>query len=225
MWLKHYKLNDHEQRLVNMSREEFDEYMMSNYADMFKYRKAQEGQEVILPMNFGFEIGPGWRHVLDNLCHQLRVIQNFTGYICVFDQIKEKYGGARFYKHVELMDGKEPLPDEKIICDTIDNLVSMHEEYCDYICEEIGTNVRPKEKVKVGGWYYGMGIEGFRKAMHRMLANDSSSANSRIALAEKYLARLEKIEDINDKLYNLSADSLDKVNKIIDEIIKEDETR
>jgi len=217
MWLRHHKLNDHEQKLVDMPQEEFDKYMMSNYADMFKKRIMRDGQEVIYPMNFGFEIGPGWRHVLDSLCSKLSVIQGLTGCVCVFDQIKEKFGGARFYKHTELMEGKEELQDTKLICDIIDDLVNLHEEYCDYVCEELGTNIKPEEKVAIGGWYYGMGIEGFKKVAKKR----GEGSTDRIKIAEEYLSKRKKEKDIYEQFYVLSSDDLDRVEKAVKDMIQE----
>jgi len=213
MWLRHHKLNDHEQKLVDMPQEKFDKYMMSNYADMFKKRIMRDGQEVIYPMNFGFEIGPGWRHVLDSLCSKLSVIQGLTGCVCVFDQIKEKFSGARFYKHTELMEGKEESQDIKQIDAIIDNIVSLHEEYCDYVCEELGTNINPKDKVVIGGWCYGMGIEGFKKAWE--------DSPDRIKIAEEYLAKNEKREEICQQLSMLNENELDKVGKMVQDMIQE----
>jgi len=217
MWLKHYKLNDHEQKLIDMPQEEFDKYMMSNYADMFKNRIVREGQEVIYCMNFGFEIGPGWRHVLDYLCSMLKVIQDLTGCVCVFDQIKEKFGGARFYHHVELMEGKEEPQDIKQIDDIIDNLVNLYEEYCDYVCEELGTNIEPKDKVVIGGWYYGMGIEGFKKIAKGIWGKDTN----RIKIAEENLAKNQKRKAISQQLLILSDNELDKVEKMVQGIVQE----
>lgn len=213
MWLRHHKLNDHEQQLVDMPQEEFDKYMMSNYADMFKKRIMRDGQEVIYPMNFGFEIGAGWRHVLDSLCSKLKVIQDLTGCVCVFDQIKEKFGGARFYQHIELMEGKEESQDIKQIDAIIDNIVSLHEEYCDYVCEELGTNINPKDKVVIGGWCYGMGIEGFKKAWE--------DSPDRIKIAEEYLAKNKKREEICQQLSMLNENELDKVGKMVQDMIQE----
>lgn len=216
MWLKHRELSEHEQKLVDMSGKEFDEHMMTNYSEMFKQRQVQEGQKIILPMNFGFEIGPGWRHVLDSLCSKLKIIQDLTGYVCIFDQIKEKYGEARFYYHVENKnDGKSE--NAETIWSIIDSLVNSHEEYCDYICEELGINIDPNEKVVVGTWYYGSGIEGFKKMVNETL----DSADDRIKIAEEYLARKKKEAEIKEKLWDLSDGEVDKVDKIVSEMVEE----
>ena len=220
MWLKHYALNEHEQKLASMCSVEFDKYMMSNYADMFKNRNRQEDQKVIAPMNFGFEIGSGWHHVLDSLCKKLKIIQDLTGYVCIFDQIKEKFGGARFYYHIELMDeNKRFTPEQgKEIEGIIENLVSQYEEYCDYVCEELGTNVDAGEKVRVGSWYYGMGIKGFKQWVKRVFPD---TCGSRIESAEKDLACKHKIKEIKDQLSDLSVIDLCKVDELVSKLTEE----
>ena len=217
MWMKHYKLDEHEQKLLDMSREEFDKYMMENYPDQFKKRRVEEGQQVIYPMNFGFEIGKGWRHVLDSLCSKLKIIQGLTGYVCVFDQIKEKFGGARFYAHTELMEGKEESPDAKQIDDIIDTLVNRYEEYCDYVCEELGTNIHSEEKVTVGGWYYGMGIEGFKKSAKEAWPD---TYENRIEMAEKNVARKQKEKHLREQMYRFTVEEIDVLNEMMEELIQ-----
>jgi len=218
MWMKHYKLDEHEQKLLDMSREEFDKYMMENYPDQFKKRRVEEGQQVIYPMNFGFEIGKGWRHVLDSLCGKLKIIQDLTGYVCVFDQVKEKYGGARFYAHTELMEGHEESPDTKQIDEIIDTLVNHYESYCDYVCEELGTNIHPDEKIVVGGWYYGMALEGFKKSAKEAWPE---SFEKRIEMAEKCAAKQEQLKKIKRNLYELSDNELKKVQEVVEELMQE----
>lgn len=221
MLLKHNKLNEHEQKLVDMSVKEFDDYMMSNYPNMFKNRCRQEGQEMILPMNFGFEIGPGWRHVLDSLCKGLKVIQDLTGYVCVFDQIKEKFGGARFYYHIEKKNDKgEEDVKGNYIEEIIRTLVSRYEEYCDYICEELGTNVNLGEKIVLGRWYYGMGIDGFKKEAKKRWGED---AELRIKSAENYLKRLEIEKDIQWEIKKCNIEELNKIKAFVNSIFEESE--
>ena len=229
MWLKHYKLNEEEQKLVDMSREEFNSYMMEHYSDLFKNRYAQEGQKVIYPMNFGFEIGQGWRHVLDSLCRKLKAIQDLTGVVCVFDQIKEKFGSARFYYHIESLESSKEnvsgFSNEDILddaCGIIDVLVNHYEEYTEYVCEELGTNVHSGEKIQMGSWMYGMGIEGFEKWERE---SHPESCEDRIRMAKEYLERVGKLKEIKDKMYYLSMDELERIDKIVNEIQEERKAR
>jgi hypothetical protein len=220
MWLKHNKLNEHEQKLVDMTWEQFDKYMMSNYEHLFFGRKIQEGQEVLYPMNFGFEIGPGWRHVLDSLCSKLEIIRSLTGYVCVFDQIKEKYGGARFYYHIDatgLVEEANKDRDNKI-CSIIDDLVSHYEEYCDYVCEELGTNVHPEDKIVIGNWYYGSGIDGFKKIAPERWGK---YADERIKMAEEYVKIVETLKKIKSDLRKLNKEEIAEIEKFISAHLKE----
>ena len=215
MLLRHYSLNEDEQKLVNMSVGEFDSYMMENYADMFRNRNVKEGQEVIYPMNFGFSIGPGWRHVLDSLCRKLKFIQELTGLICVFDQIKEKYGSARFYYHVEA--SEDGAQDNKDLADIVDDLVHLYEEYTDYVCEELGTNIDPDEKVQMGSWMYGMGIEGFEKCERK---HNSEYSDKRIEMAKRGLESAKKRKEIKKSMYYFDMSELEELEKVVNEISK-----
>jgi len=203
-----------------MSEEEFDNYMMSNYPDMFKNREAKEGQEIIIPMNFGFEIGPGWRHVLDGICNKVKVLQDEFDFTLVFDQVKEKYGSARFYFHTEYS-GDEGISEKtKIAIGIAELIVSHYEEYTEYVCDHLGTNVDPDKKVVIGRWLYGCGIEGFKK-----FAKDSFGERSEeyIALAEEYLSRKEKEKDIKRFFYKLTTEELDDVLKIVSDYAEKEE--
>jgi len=216
MILKHYELNEHEQALANMTVQEFDKYMTDNYAQLFKNRFRTPEDQYIMPMHFGFEIGPGWRHVLDSLCSKLKFIQDHFNVTCVFDQIKEKMGGARFYSHVEINQSSNLTEKEyAIIDDIISTLVSNSEEYCDYICEVIGNNIDPWEKIKLGGWYYGCGLEGFKVQWE--------DSPDRIIAAEKAYERSSKLHDIESRMGILNDEELDAIEERIAE--KEEEIR
>lgn len=216
MILKHYKLDEKEQSLVNMSVQEFDRYMTDNYAKLFKNRFRTPEDQYIMPMHFGFEIGPGWRHVLDSLCSKLKFIQDHFNVTCVFDQIKEKYGGARFYSHVEInKDSNLKNEEYAIIEDIMATLVSNSEEYCDYVCEVIGNNIDPWEKIKIGGWYYGCGLEGFKVQW--------KDSPERIVLAEKCYERASKLHSIKGRMSILSDEELNAIEERIKE--KEDEIK
>lgn len=94
----------------------------------------------------GFGVGPGWWPILESLCgrinshvewkqNQLEKYQRGEG--CpdvVVAQIKEKFGGLRFY-----YDGGD---------DTVDGMVRMAEAWADHSCEECGS----PGKSRSGGW-------------------------------------------------------------------------
>ena len=146
MWLKHSKLNEHETKLLNMNLEQYTEYMLTTYKDIFgDYHKPMSET----CMCWGFDINKGWYHVLDTLASKLKVIYDMTGILCRFDQVKEKFVGARFYYHTEFP--PKPAIDNKTLNvwdDIISDLVSMYEEYCDYIDDKTGCNRKPDRKDK-----------------------------------------------------------------------------
>ena len=94
----------------------------------------------------GFAVGPGWWPILESLCNNIQrhidwkneQKEKFNrGEGCpqvVVEQIKEKFGGLRFYYQ-----GGD---------DIIDGMVRMAESWADYSCEECG---KPG-KSRRGGW-------------------------------------------------------------------------
>ena len=108
--------------------EEFEKRMVEAYPNMF-----------VEPYG-GFAVGPGWWPILESLCGQIQhhldwknkkseVVPQVT-----IDQIKEKFGGLRFY-----YSGGD---------DAIDGMVSMAESWAAHSCETCGA---PGER-RDGGW-------------------------------------------------------------------------
>jgi len=56
-------------------------------------------QESLIP--FGFECGDGWYNLIDELCETITIIIGNKDIKFVADQVKEKFGGLRFYYHME----------------------------------------------------------------------------------------------------------------------------
>lgn len=98
--------HDKMERFLKMSEEEYDKYMCTTYSFAFGHRGKPMSQTC---MCWGFCIGKGWYYLLDRLCYKLSIMQKHTGYGVIFDQIKEKYGTARFYYHIA------PYPGHKTI--------------------------------------------------------------------------------------------------------------
>jgi len=211
MYLRHYKLNEWETKLVNMSNDDFDKYMLETYPSMFTQRN-QSMQ--VSPMAFGFCVGAGWRHILDSLCQELKVVEDAFGLVCVFDQIKEKFGSGRFYYHIEDKNSQEG-DKYKVVCRIIDDLVSLYEEYTEYVCEELGTNVRPDEKVSAGSWMYGCGLEGFKKTTHERVG-DEKLANERIAMVEAQQKDVQRRRKIKEDLWDLKDEDWEQIEKMIE---------
>ena len=52
-------------------------------------------------MGWGVECGEGWYNILNKLCEEITKIQTKYKFNVIADQIKEKFGGLRFYFHIE----------------------------------------------------------------------------------------------------------------------------
>lgn len=120
-------------------REELDKQLCEKYPKIFanRYKPMTE-----TAMCWGFEVGDGWYTIIDSLCGQ---IQNHIDWQnrkeekvaqVVADQVKEKFGGLRFY-----YSGGD---------DVVDGMVRMAESWAANTCETCG---KPG-KLRGGGWLY-----------------------------------------------------------------------
>jgi hypothetical protein len=116
---------------MNRNMEKYDEFsqrMKERFPEMFS-----------LPYG-GFAVGPGWWPIIESLCGNIQHYLNSTNKDSevvpqiVVRQIKEKFGGLRFY-----YDGGD---------DTIDGMVRMAEAWASNVCEECS---KPGKSRK-GGW-------------------------------------------------------------------------
>jgi len=81
-------------------------YLYEKYPTIFgQVINRPKKVKVILPIYFGLEVGDGWFNIIDGLCRQLAWIEETYGVRTIADQVKEKFGGLRFYNHVTI-DGK-----------------------------------------------------------------------------------------------------------------------
>ena len=125
-------------------KQELDEQLCKKYPLIFKNRHGDMKETL---MCWGFECGDGWYQILDSLCGQIQHYidwnnENFEkGYKqykqvpqVVAVQIKEKFGGLRFY-----YDGGD---------DHISGMVRMAESWAYHTCETCGS----PGKMRQGGW-------------------------------------------------------------------------
>lgn len=76
-------------------RKELDEKLCATYPEIFRDRKAPMTHTC---MCWGFDIGDGWFRIVDDLCAALMIIAKREGVEpLVATQVKEKFGGLRFY--------------------------------------------------------------------------------------------------------------------------------
>lgn len=160
-WIRHSSEIDEKNKIfMAMSREEYDKYMCEKYPVMFKERYLPMTQTC---MCWSFEIGKGWYSILDDLCETLDIIGKEFGLSVVFEQIKEKFGGARFYHRVEYRPSmwqkikrffarKKYDERSKFWCDVIDDTVHRYESSCDYACAECGEH--KYDTITLGGWVH-----------------------------------------------------------------------
>lgn len=99
--------------------------LVEKYSEFFEYLKEYDGP--IMPIQFGFECGSGWYVILDTLMSNIQhyIKYNESDMKINITQIKEKFGGLRFY-----YDGGN---------DYIDGMVSMTESLSYRTCEFCGT--------------------------------------------------------------------------------------
>lgn len=115
-------------------RQELQQKLFDKYPKIFadKDKSIQE-----TAMCWGIECGDGWYRLLDSLCDciQQYIDYNDTSQI-VASQVKEKYGGLRFY-----YDGGDEL---------IDGMVWLAEHDSYNTCEQCGSTANVKQSE--GGW-------------------------------------------------------------------------
>ena len=108
--------------------------------DVFEARMLERFPKMFAEPYGGFCVDEGWWPILESLCGQIQHHidwKNRQSEIVVqvtVAQIKEKYGGLRFY-----YDGGD---------DTINGMVRMAEAWADASCETCGAPGRSRE----GGW-------------------------------------------------------------------------
>lgn len=116
-------------------KETLDAELCKKYPLIFKNRNAPMTETA---MCWGFECGDGWYQILDSLCNNIQshidwqnknFDKGFTQYKqvpqVVATQVKEKFGGLRFY-----YEGGD---------DIIDGMVRMAESWASVTCEECGS--------------------------------------------------------------------------------------
>lgn len=79
-------------------KEQLEKPLMEKYNDIFQNRTKPMSQTC---MCWGLECGDGWYSILDYLCGNLQQIKKEYDVQVIADQVKEKYGGLRFYYHLD----------------------------------------------------------------------------------------------------------------------------
>lgn len=93
----------------------------------------QKHHKILRPAGY-VEVGEGWFPLIDSLCTDLQKISNDTGLQIEAEQIKEKFGGLRFYTSTST----KPHADR----------ITVAEEQALVTCEVCGAPGKQRD----GGW-------------------------------------------------------------------------
>lgn len=137
--------------ILNMTDEEFGAYMYQTFPSLFDSKDT----------SYIFEIGPGWRHVLCKLSTSIKSITEKYNIDIKYQQIKEKFGTARFYisicdstkKDIYNPKADNTETDKEIALNIIYDIISKAEVDTTYICDTCG-NIKDGV-IATKSWYYG----------------------------------------------------------------------
>jgi hypothetical protein len=200
-----YKIEDKERaKFLKMSAKQFDKYMCKKYSSQFRERNLPMSETC---MCWGFCIGKGWYSLLNNLCKRYELIYKLTGIRAYFQQIKEKFGGGRFYHGHDVSESKLSEEDNFCMGKIIDDLASRAEDKSDYTCAECGEY---REKmIVVGHWVYDLCPKCFKK-VHP----------DRIKALKEWEKKTSMEEDMKAVIHYANPDEVARLQKIADEFKK-----
>lgn len=123
-------------------RKELQDKLFEKYPLIFRDR-TKSMQETC--MCWGITTGDGWYTLLDKLCASLQWSTDKNSYPQVIaDQVKEKFGGLRFYYHTEETEKSKAYADSEIgkryprNLDYLDGMIDFACSMSYHICEECG---------------------------------------------------------------------------------------
>jgi hypothetical protein len=210
MWISK-ESEEKKKMFLKMSSEEFDQYMCKTYPSIFRERNLPMSQTC---MCWGFNIGKGWYLILDDLCRKLDIIEKITGIGVIFQQIKEKHGGARYYHGFDCSKSKLDKEENNIYSELIDDLVSHAENDSDCTCAECGGH--RYEMISIDGWVYDVCDKCFLKLF----------PDRKGALDEHSKRKMAK-ENVEDAIPYANDKELKKIgdiaNSVIERVRKEQE--
>ena len=75
------------------------EEVMDKHPEIFRERTMSVYESCLA---CGLEVGDGWLPIIDKFCDQLDTLAKETGVQVIAQQVKEKFGGLRFYYMTEV---------------------------------------------------------------------------------------------------------------------------
>ena len=124
-------------------KKELQNKLFESYPKIFRQKDLDK---TVSAMCYGIGCGDGWYSLIDTMCGNIKnqmdnVNRNKPGdkhLICEATQVKEKFGGLRFY-----VQGSD---------DFIDGIIDLAESMSYRICSQCGNASTPNEKKR--GWIY-----------------------------------------------------------------------
>lgn len=116
--------------------------LFKKYPKIFSQRKSD-----LYPIGrYGIECDDGWYDLIEEVCGQLQYLSKLFKRDIIAAQVKEKYGGLRFYTSLEEI--KTNVGDHKLQWSIINNVISTTENASLHTCELCGTHVEV-DKIKI----------------------------------------------------------------------------
>jgi hypothetical protein len=121
---------------------ELDKKLYEKYPDIFRQKDLPLQQTA---MCWGISCDDGWYDIIDKLCLCISMLVNLTGMCVEASQVKEKFGGLRFYIDIGAVPGNF-LSIAHIVFD----ITEIAEVFSYMTCEICG---KPGELSRTGSWY------------------------------------------------------------------------
>jgi hypothetical protein len=109
----------------------------------------------------------GWQPMVEELCENLCKVVDKGTIVVQIEQIKEKFGGLRFYYSFQHPENKAPLDIDRSAMNKITDLIHDAEERSFKICEVTGEDGELRIKGKGYGWLKTLsdgeaGLQGYK---------------------------------------------------------------
>lgn len=124
-------------------KEELELKLRLKYPEIFKNYRGDIRKTC---MGWGFSHGDGWYDLVNKMCEDVTKLTEGTGIQVIADQVKEKFGGLRFY--YSILYETEKTDEMGKITQQVSDRIHQAEEESYKTCELCG---KPGEPTK-GGW-------------------------------------------------------------------------